>query len=291
MLGAVGVVEVDDGVGLWVERTGGGPGVPLVLCHGGPGLWDNLGPLAALVDQERLVVRWDQRGCGRSGGTAGPFSVERFVADLEAIRHALGISRWVIGGHSWGAALALRAALANPEAAAGLLYLSGTGLGRDWHAAYAAAPTERLTPEQLARCRALKALDERTPAEEVEWRTLRWAPDFADRERAIELAAIDAAAPWPINRECNATINAETKTWNAAVLLDACARLPVPALLIHGAQDPRPPCAIDDLAQTIPDANVSVIDNAGHTPWLERPGAVASILRPWLNNLTPTRPS
>lgn len=286
MLCVVGVVEVDDGVGLWVERTGGGPGVPLVLCHGGPGLWDNLGPLAALLDQERLVLRWDQRGCGRSGGTAGPFTIERFVADLEAIRRALGISRWVVGGHSWGASLALCAALANPEATAGLLYLSGTGLGRSWHAAYAAAPPERLTPEQLARCHALEALKERSPAEEVEWRTLRWAPDFADRDRAVELAAIDAGAPWSINQECNTAINAETKTWDTAALLDACALLPVPAPLVHGAEDPRPPYAIDDLAQALPDADINNIDDTGHTPWLERPGAIASILRPWINHLT-----
>jgi proline iminopeptidase len=78
---------------------------------------------------------------------------------------------------------------------------------------------------------------------------LRWAPDFADRERAVELAAIDAGAPWSINRECNTAINAETRTWDATALLDACAFLPVPALLAHGAEDPRPAYAPDDLRE------------------------------------------
>src|SRR4051794_4590761 len=120
----------DDGVELWVERTGDGAGLPLVLCHGGPGMWDNLGPLAALLDHGRVVVRWDQRGCGRSGGAGGPFSLAQSLADLEAVRRHLGISRWIVGGHSWGASLALRAVLAHPTSSAGLLYLSGTGLGR-----------------------------------------------------------------------------------------------------------------------------------------------------------------
>lgn len=277
------LIEVDDSVELWVETTGGGPGLPLVLCHGGPGMWDNLAPLAALVDQDRTVVRWDQRGCGRSGGAAGPFTVERFVADLDAIRQALGLSRWIVGGHSWGASLALHAVLARPTSAAGLLYLSGTGLGRSWNAAYKAAPAERLTPEQLDRCAALEAIGRRTRAEEVEWRTLRWAPDFADRHRALELAGIDAAAPWPLNLECNSAINAETRAWNQAELVEACKQIRVPTLLLHGSDDPRPPFAVDDVAQAIPDCVVQVIDAVGHSPWLERPGAVAAVVRSWLS--------
>ena len=40
----------------------------------------------------------------------------------------------------------------------GLVYISGTGLGRDWHAAYKAAPAQRLTPDQLARVEVLEDL-------------------------------------------------------------------------------------------------------------------------------------
>jgi len=279
----MGAISADDGVELWVEVTGRDSGTPLVLCHGGPGMWDNLGPLAALLDHERQVVRWDQRGCGRSGGADGPFSVGQSLADLDAVRRHFGIRRWIVGGHSWRASLALQAVLADPNSAAGLLYMSGTGLGPSWHPAYKAAPAERLTLEQLARCEALEALPRRTPAEEVEWRTLRWAPDFADRSRALELASIDAGAPWPVNMACNAAINAETKTWDVRTIRAQCESLDVPALLVHGAQDPRPPFAIDDLASAIPSGEVRIIDDAGHSPWLERPGAVAAGLRPWLS--------
>ncbi|MEA3054658.1 MAG: proline iminopeptidase [Actinomycetota bacterium] len=272
----------DDGVELWFEVTGDGDGVPLVLCHGGPGMWDNLGPLATLLDHDRAVVRWDQRGCGRSGGAEGPFSLEQSLTDLDAIRRHLGLARWIVGGHSWGASLALRAVLADRTSAAGLLYLSGTGLGRSWHLAYTAAPAERLTADQLARCHELDATTNRTRAEETEWRALRWAPDFADRRRALELASIDAGAPWPVNLTCNAAINAETKTWDMAAIRDRCTSLGVPALLVHGEHDPRPPFAIDDLVAALPDATVEIIEDAGHLPWLERPGAVAAVLRPWL---------
>ena len=279
------MIEADDGIKLWVEVTGDGPGVPLVLCHGGPGMWDNLGTLAALLDHDRPVIRWDQRGCGRSEGIEGPFTLERFLADLRAIRSALGITRWIVGGHSWGATLALRSSLADGPSTTGLVYIAGTGLGRDWHAAYKAAPAQRLTPDQLTRVEVLEELGERrTRPDEIEWRTLRWIPDFADRERAAELAAIDANAPWPINRACNAALNTETKAWDAAALLGKCSAMEVPTVLIHGAEDPRPPSAVTDLAETIPGAELHVIDGVGHSPWLERPGAVAGILRPWLSS-------
>ena len=183
-----------------------------------------------------------------------------------------------------GASLALHSVLADPASAAGLLYLSGTGLGRSWHAAYKAAPGQRLTPAQLARCEVLESQAARTREEEVEWRTLRWAPDFADPGRALELASIDAGAPWQVNMTCNAAINAETKRLDVDLLTEECRSIAVPVLLLHGAVDPRPPYAIDDLAAAIPGVEIAVIDDVGHLPWLERPGAVALLLRPWLSN-------
>jgi pimeloyl-ACP methyl ester carboxylesterase len=116
----------------------------------------------------------------------------------------------------------------------------------------------------------------------VEWRTLRWAPDFGNRAHALELAAIDAAVPWPVNMACNAAINGETKTLDIPALTERCRSITVPVLVVHGALDPRPPYAIDDLAAAIPRVEVAVIDDVGHLPWLERPGAVALVLRRWL---------
>jgi pimeloyl-ACP methyl ester carboxylesterase len=50
--------------------------------------------MASLLSDVARVVRWDQRGCGRSGG-AGPHTVERSVEDLETIRCAHGRA-WAI---------------------------------------------------------------------------------------------------------------------------------------------------------------------------------------------------
>lgn len=70
---------------------------------------------------------WDQRGAGRSDPT-GPFSIERSVADLEALRTHFGHGRWVLFGHSWGANLAILYGQRHPERVAGIAYVCGTGL-------------------------------------------------------------------------------------------------------------------------------------------------------------------
>jgi proline iminopeptidase len=73
-------VRADDNCRLWTATTGHGK--PLVMCHGGPGLWDMTGSLAAVLAPRLSVIRWDQRGCGRSE-RRGPYSVARCAADLE----------------------------------------------------------------------------------------------------------------------------------------------------------------------------------------------------------------
>jgi proline iminopeptidase len=75
-------VSTDDNCRLWTAETGRGE--PLIMCHGGPGLWDMSGSLAARLAERLTVIRWDQRGCGRSE-RRGPYSVARCVADLDAI--------------------------------------------------------------------------------------------------------------------------------------------------------------------------------------------------------------
>lgn len=59
---------------LWTASSGAG--VPLVLAHGGPGLSNNLEPVAAMVEDVDRVHLYDQRGGGRSSA-GGPFGVCR----------------------------------------------------------------------------------------------------------------------------------------------------------------------------------------------------------------------
>jgi proline iminopeptidase len=284
--GTTGTVTADDGVRLWTSRSGRGR-TPLVMCHGGPGLWDMFGDAADLLGDLAMPVRWDQRGCGRSERCAGPWTTERFMADLDAVRADFALERTALLGHSWGAQLALSYALAHPERVSALVYVSGTGIVpvADWHGPFAENFRARLgeVPERFARWRELTDSPHRTEDEERERAVLQWSIEFEDRERAAAHAG-RMADPWfGINAECGRALNAETKrTWGTPELYAACQALDLPVLIVDGARDVRPRSAVDSLERALPRVRRVVLPDAGHLPWVEDPEgfreAVATVL-------------
>lgn len=271
-------IVADDGCRLWVTRTGSGP--PVVFCHGGPGLWDMAADIAEMIGDIATVVRWDQRGGGRSQ-RRGPYSVARFTRDLDVVRQHFALERMTVLGHSWGAQLGLRYALDHPDRVSALVYLSGTGLGRVWHPHYKQTLRERLD-DQCLRFDELSALADPTSDQQRELAVLRWSTDFADRAAGARNAQ-RMATPWfAINLECSQAINAEVKTWSEEELWAACRNLAVPTLILDGEDDPRLRSAVDSLEQALPDVTRTTIPDAGHLPWMEQPEPFRAALRSFL---------
>jgi len=264
----VDTITTDDGCRLWATSTGDGP--PLILCHGGPGLWDMFADVAAMLSDRLRVIRWDQRGCGRSE-RRGPYALARTVADLDAVRQHFGLDRVAVLGHSWGAQLALRYALDHPDRVSRLVYVSGVGLGWDWHPHYKRNLDARCDPARL------------THVGGRELAVRQWSADFTDSSRARGYAE-RMATPWfEVNYECNAILRAEDRElWQESVLIPQCRALPVPTLIVDGAQDIRPRWAVDSLAQALPCATRAVLPDVGHVPWLEDPDEFRSVLLAYL---------
>jgi proline iminopeptidase len=102
-----GTIPVPGG-SVWFKRVGGGTGLPLLAVHGGPGLPHNyISSLERLAD-EREVIFWDQLGCGNSDRPSNVelWTMERSVAEMDAVIGALGLNRFHIFGNSWGGMLA-----------------------------------------------------------------------------------------------------------------------------------------------------------------------------------------
>ncbi len=117
------MLDVGDGHKVYVEQCGQPDGIPVVVLHGGPGGGCSPAMRRYFDPAVYRVVLFDQRGCGRSRPHA---SVEanttwHLVADIERIRQALGIDRWMVFGGSWGATLALIYAQTHPDRAAHLI--------------------------------------------------------------------------------------------------------------------------------------------------------------------------
>jgi proline iminopeptidase len=283
-------VSSDDGCHLWSEQTGHGP--PLVLCHGGPGMWDYFDDVAALLDDTVRTIRWDQRGCGRSQ-RRGPYTVGRFVADLDAVRDRLAGPRTALLGHSWGAHLALRYAIEHRDRVSRLVYVSGTGVdpGRGWHPDYKRNLRLRLG-NHLQRWETLNDRT-RTPVEDREWAVLQWSADFADRSAALRHAE-RLATPWlGINYDCNQAINAEVKReLSSNGLAMQCRSLDIPVLIIDGTEDIRPRWAVHSLEQALPNVQRVTLAGAGHLPWVEDPRGFRQAVAGFLtadNEATPDR--
>ena len=268
------------GARLWTATSGAG--VPLVLCHGGPGLSDNLGPVAALLDDVARVHRYDQRGGGRSSAD-GPYDVATFVADLDALRAHWGHARWIVGGHSWGATLALLYALARPDRTLGVLSLSGTGVRWGWQATTRAHRLARLTAAERRELQALEArLGAGDPGDAARFLRLMWTTDFADRPTAD--AALDAAPlyAYPRADAVFRAVAADQRRILDGGIEDAVRGLQAPLLAVHGAEDSDPSRA-RHLADLAPRGRFVALAGCGHSPWLERPDVLRDAVTPFVD--------
>jgi proline iminopeptidase len=100
------------GVTIWYEVRGDGPGTPLMIANGGPGfdhgymmcgdVWDRLA-------KGRKVVFYDQRGNGKSSELkeGQPCGLAEQIDDLDALRAHLGLEKIDLLGHSWGGYLVM----------------------------------------------------------------------------------------------------------------------------------------------------------------------------------------
>ena len=125
-----------NGASIWTTRNGSGEN-HVLLCNGGPGCCDYLEPVANLIDDIVQVIRFEERGCGRSASVP-PYDIETSLFDLETIRKHYEVDRWIVGGHSWGADVALMYALEHSTRVAGLICISGGRMhnDREWHKEY-----------------------------------------------------------------------------------------------------------------------------------------------------------
>jgi len=271
-----------NGVTLWTATQGAG--APVVLCHGGPGIYDYLGPVAAMIDDVATVHRYDQRGCGRSQD-AGPYEVGTFVDDLDALRAYWGYEAWTLVGHSWGAHLALMYAIRYPEHTARLVYMSGTGIDPAWHQDYRRNREAKLLPAERQRLRRLNeqrltARGEELERIEEEESSLRGRTELYDVTRIGDVSRYDR---FPINYSLNAALCAENNRMEEAGRLGCeVSQVSAPTLVLDGEGDPRPRWARAQVAELIPNSRHVTIARAGHEPWIEQPEATGRVLREFL---------
>ncbi|MEW6737902.1 MAG: alpha/beta hydrolase [Acidobacteriota bacterium] len=208
----------NNGVKLWTIQQG--RGLPILLCNGGPGCCDYLAPITDMLKDVAQVIRFEQRGCGRSDQIP-PYTLDTCLLDTESIRRHYRLNHWVIAGHSWGADLALAYALRYPEHTLGFICISGGRIhnDRDWHQIYKQKQAQGLEP----------LLDFAYPPNlEVNEQVGRSWKDYIHRPELLkEISQLDRPAlflygdqdirpSWPIEQVANLLCNARLKILQGA---------------------------------------------------------------------------
>jgi proline iminopeptidase len=164
-----------------------------------------------MLENHARVLRFEQRGCGRSSATP-PYDLPTTLSDLDALRTHFGIDRWTIGGHSWGADLALAYALTYPERTKAVLHLNGTGVQNDrsWKETYERGKSEGREP--------MPEFDyppnmDVNAAVMASWREFIRRPDLLRRisDLPMPLLAVygseDIRPSWPVEQLCQLVPN------------------------------------------------------------------------------------
>ena len=273
-----------DGVRLYWHSYGEGP--PLLVLNGGPGVSStHFATLARTLAEEtgpRRVILFDQRGTGRSeldDGSARTISLEAMVADIEALRKALGYARWPVMGHSWGGMYAMLYATRHPGQVEALVLSASGGATMEWSRTVGANIRHRLGPERRASYEYW--IDPANAAAD---------PDRANRAR------IEAMAPAYVFDPANIPFVVEALTRPGANfpavrtlvyqdlrrtgydLRDALAELETPALILSGRQDflgQRVPLSLE---AAIPNASLLWLEQCAHYPWLDAPAPYFSAI-------------
>lgn len=283
---------------LHVEECGNPAGLPVLFVHGGPGAGCESWHRRFFDPEIYRIILFDQRGAGRSTPHAGleNNTTWHLVADMERLRHHLGIERWVLFGGSWGATLALAYAETHPQRVLGLI-LRGVFLCRLWeirwfyqdganrvfpdHWQDFIAPIPEAERDDLLHAHYKRLIGDDEVARmhsakawsvwEGRTATLRSNPavidHFASAHTALSLARIEAHY-----------FVHDTFLEPNQLLRDAYRLKELPGYIVHGRYDMVCPLqSAWDLHRAWPQAKLEIVPDAGHSA--AEPGIVSALVQ------------
>ena len=293
---ATGMLAVGDGHSLYWEQSGNPDGVPVVFLHGGPGAG------AAPVHRRffdptfyRIVV-FDQRGAGRSTplGDLTANTTQDLIADIERLRMALDVDRWLIFGGSWGSTLALAYGVSHPARCLGFV-LRGIFLGQRSEVEWFLQGMRNIFPEAWSEFMGFLSAEERREPLPSYYRRLT-DPSPATHMPAARVWSRYEAACSTLHPNPRAVLEVDGGNFALALarieahyFVNACF-LPqdwfarsldrirhLPCTVVQGRYDiVCPPVTADHLARLWPSVDYIVVPDAGHSA-LE-PGVRAALV-------------
>ncbi len=279
-----GTIAVPGG-NVWFKRVGGGVGLPLLVVHGGPGLPHSYLRSLERLANERGVIFWDQLGCGNSECPSNTelWTMERSVAEMEAVIQALGLDRFHVFGNSWGGMLAQQYVLDVTSGVASLTISNSI----------ASIPQ---FAEMVARLKA--ELDPATQAaiDRHEAAGTTYAPEYQAAIRTWNETYLCRVRPWPkeledafrnMGAEIFETMFGPSDFHIVGTIRDwdVFERLPeitVPTLVLAGRYDECVPEHMREMHQRISGSQFELFESSAHMPFIEEPEKFDRVMRDFL---------
>jgi len=280
-----GFISVTGG-DVWFRVSGNGPGIPLLVLHGGPGSKSSESDALRQLGTERPVIHYDQLGSGKSDRPTDTalWTVERFVEELEQVIEALQLEEVHLLGHSWGTMLAASYLFNKPKGVRSVMF-SGPALdAQRWE------QDQRNYLKQFPQ-------DFQETIERSEREGTTDSADYQEAMTAYYKRHMCRVDPWPEEMvEDMKRMNHQVYNfmWGASEFtvtgtlkhFDATTRLheiDIPALFTCGRFDEATPEATEHYASLVPDAEFHVFENSSHMPGVEEPDAYVEKVREWVN--------
>ena len=241
-----------------------GEGAPVLLVHGLGYTREGWGPLRGLLARRYRVLSYDNRGIGESEIPVGPYTVEELAADAVQVLDEAGVERAHVLGASLGGMVAQLLAAERPERVERLV-LAGTTPG--------GARAYPLPQRTLALMEEAQALPPEVALRRFVENALAPGSAFVDEVYAYR----QQHPPDPLGWSAQAAAGA---AWDADGLL---AHIAAPTLVVAGTADAVvDPRNAELLAAEIPDAQLRLLEGAGHLPSWERAGEFADLVERFL---------
>jgi proline iminopeptidase len=278
---ATGIAHTEQ-VDLAYETFGArGTALPIIAVNGGPGLshaYMMQNDLWQRIGKNRLVVLYDQRGTGGSkrlqNGAAQ--SMDSQVADLDAVRQALGLTKFALLGDSYGGLVAMAYAASHPGHVAKLILSDSPG--PSWHDIVHLLPDVFPDIEEENKQEAQKLGAETEAAARAGLRNHFRMIFYSPEKRDAYMSHMGDLGYEPAVGEAVAKATADLD------LATKLAGFKFPTLVINGRYDMNvAPLTAWRLAHAIPGAKVVFFEQSGHLPAYEEPEKYIEVLEGFLN--------
>ncbi|MFN8635728.1 MAG: alpha/beta fold hydrolase [Chloroflexota bacterium] len=248
---------------------------PVVLLHGFPlngAMWDEV--VSALSDRYRVVVP-DLRGHGATEAPNGPYETVDYAADVVVLLDELGIEQTAVVGLSMGGYVAIQLMTRWPERLTAVVLADTMGHGDS---------------EERKQARAAQAAvieqDGLGPFADLVMPRMFAPAVFADRPQLVERFRQTILSQRP-----HAVIAALQGLASRPDMLGPLAEVRLPTLVLVGSEDAATtPDDARELARVIHDAELVVVEGAGHMSCWEDPNAFNAAVRDFLDRtVEPTK--